>query len=57
MTSTMIAARIIEEVKQIIEAGLRDVPADQVLEIAPKINMAVNMYTIDKILELTISPA
>jgi len=52
MTSTLIAARIIEEVKQIIEAGLQDVPDEQVMEILPKINMAVNVHCVDGILAL-----
>lgn len=49
----MIAARIIEEFKQIMAAGLKDVPDEQVLEILPKINSAVNMQCVDKIMELT----
>lgn len=49
----MIAARIIEEIKGVIESGLKDVPDDQILEILPKINTAINMQCVDKLIELT----
>lgn len=46
-------AQIIEEVKQIVEKGIANMDDEQTMAIIPKINSAINMYCVDKIIELT----
>lgn len=53
----MTEAELIECIKELIEQACVGLDTTEVMELMPKVNSAINMHCVDKIIELTTQKA